>query len=90
MAQLKDTKSKHRIHRMYLINARQKMGLSQYKVEQLSGISRAHYNRIENGVVTVSVQFRTLKAISIALDIPFEVMWKEESSYQNSIINDFR
>ena len=72
--------------RMYLVNARQKLGYSQYRAALEMGVSHQHYNRLENGRIGEAIQFKTLRLLSIALDIPLEVMWEEESKYQKSLI----
>ena len=72
--------------RMYLVNARQKLGYSQYRAALEMGLSHQHYNRLENGRIGEAIQFKTLRLLSIALDIPIEVMWEEESKYQKSLI----
>ena len=72
--------------RMYLVNARQKLGYSQYRAALEMGVSHQHYNRLENGRIGEAIQFKTLRLLSIALDIPIEVMWEEESKYQKSLI----
>ena len=74
--------------RMYLVNARQKLGYSQYRVALDMGICHQHYNRIENGVIGSAIQFRTLNSLAIALEIPIEVIWKEEVAYQESLVSD--
>lgn len=70
--------------RMYLVNARQKLGLSQYRVASLMRVSHQHYNRIENGRIGKSIQFRTIRLLAYALDIPIDVIWDEEEKYQAS------
>ena len=74
--------------RMYLVNARQKLGYSQYRVALEMGVSHQHYNRLENGVIGKAIQFRTIYALSIALDIPIEVICEEEIAYQRSLDDD--
>lgn len=74
--------------RMYLVNARQKLGLSQYRVASLMGVSHQHYNRIENGRIGKSIQFRTIRLLAYALDIPIDVIWDEEEKYQASLCDE--
>ena len=74
--------------RMYLVNARQKLGLSQYRVASEMGVSHQHYNRIENGRIGVTIQFKTIRALAYALDLPIEVIWEEEEKYQWSLLKD--
>ena len=74
--------------RMYLVNARQKLGYSQYRAAQEMGVSHQHYNRIENGVIGDAIQFRTITALAYALDIPIPVIWDEEERYQRSLAKD--
>ena len=74
--------------RMYLVNARQKLGLSQYRVALEMGVSHQHYNRIENGIIADSIQFKTILLLAYALDIPVQVIWDEEEKYQQSLMND--
>ncbi len=73
---------------MYLVNARQKLGFSQYRVALEMGVSHQHYNRIENGVIGDAIQFRTISALAYALDIPIPVIWNEEERYQRSLRKD--
>ena len=73
---------KHRLIRMYLVNKRQQLGLSQTKVAVLSKISRQHYSRIENGDIGSNIQFRTINNIAHALSIPIYLIWEEECKYQ--------
>ena len=73
---------KHRLIRMYLVNKRQQLGLSQTKVATLSHISRQHYSRIENGDIGSNIQFRTINNIAHALAIPISLIWEEECKYQ--------
>lgn len=74
--------------RMYLVNARQKLGLSQYRVASLMRVSHQHYNRIENGRIGKSIQFRTIRLLAYALDIPIDVIWDEEEKYQASLCDE--
>ncbi len=74
--------------RMYLVNARQNLGYSQYRVALLMDVTHQHYNRLENGVIGAAIQFKTLNLLAIALEIPIEVIWKEEVSYQESLVKD--
>lgn len=74
--------------RMYLVNARQKLGYSQYRVAQEMHVCHQHYNRIENGVIGDAIQFRTITALACALDIPIQVIWDEEERYQRSLRKD--
>ena len=74
--------------RMYLVNARQKLGLSQYRVASLMRVSHQHYNRIENGRIGVTIQFKTIRALAYALELPIEVIWEEEEKYQLSLMDD--
>ena len=74
--------------RMYLVNARQKLGFSQYRVALEMGVSHQHYNRIENGVIGNAIQFRTITALASALDIPIQIIWDEEIRYQRSLAED--
>ena len=73
---------KHRLIRMYLVNKRQQLGLSQTKVAVLSNISRQHYSRIENGDIGSNIQFRTINNVAHALAIPISLIWEEECKYQ--------
>lgn len=75
--------------RMYLVNARQQLGFSQYRVALEMGVSHQHYNRIENGVIGDAIQFRTINALATALDIPIQVIWDEEIRYQRSLAGDY-
>ena len=77
----------HRRHkiRMYLINQRQKLGYTQYKVALLMGICHQHYQKIESGVIGKAIQFKTIYALSKALDIPIEVISSQEMKYQESL-----
>jgi len=79
---------KYHLIRMYLVNARQKLGFSQYRVALEMGVSHQHYNRIENGVIGDAIQFRTISALAYALDIPIPVIWNEEERYQRSLRKD--
>ena len=79
---------KHCPIRMYLVNARQKLGLSQYRVASLMRVSHQHYNRIENGRIGKSIQFRTIRLLAYALDIPIDVIWDEEEKYQASLCDE--
>ena len=72
----------HRLIRMYLVNARQKLGYSQYRVSKNAGLSHQHYNRIENGVVGTNIQFRTIEKLANALAISTSKAWEEECNYQ--------
>ena len=74
--------------RMYLVNARQQFGLSQYRVASLMRVSHQHYNRIENGRIGKSIQFRTIRLLAYALDIPIDVIWDEEEKYQASLCDE--
>lgn len=74
--------------RMYLVNARQKFGYSQYRVAQDMGVCHQHYQRIESGVIGKNISFRTINALSVALDIPVHVIWEEEIEYQKQLIGD--
>ena len=74
--------------RMYLVNARQKLGFSQYRVASEMGVSHQHYNRIENGRIGVTIQFKTIRALAYALELSIEVIWEEEEKYQLSLMND--
>ena len=80
----------HRRHkiRMYLINQRQKLGYTQYKVALLMGICHQHYQKIESGVIGKAIQFKTIYALSKALDIPIEVISSQEMKYQESLIKE--
>ena len=73
---------KRRLIRMYLVNKRQQLGLSQTKVAMLSNISRQHYSRIENGDIGSNIYFRTINNIAHALAIPISLIWEEECKYQ--------
>ncbi len=70
---------------MYLINARQKLGYSQYRVAIKANLSHQHYNRIENGDVGSNIQFRTIEKLANALAIPVAIAWEEECKYQLKI-----
>ena len=74
-----------RIIRMYLVNSRQKLGLSQNQVAKRMGACHQHYNRIENGVIGRSIQFKTIYSLANALDISIEIISDEEIKYQNSL-----
>ena len=74
--------------RMYLVNARQKLGFSQYRVASEMGVSHQHYNRIENGRIGVTIQFKTIRALAYALELPIKVIWEEEEKYQLSLMDD--
>ena len=74
--------------RMYLVNARQKLGYSQYRAASETGLCHQHYNRIESGIVGKTIQFRTLNALATALEIPIDVIWEEEVAYQELLISD--
>ena len=74
--------------RMYLVNARQKLGFSQYRVASEMGVSHQHYNRIENGRIGVTIQFKTIRALAYALELPIEVVWEEEEKYQLLLMDD--
>lgn len=73
--------------RMYLVNARQKLGYSQYRVASEMGVCHQHYNRIENGVTGKDIQFRTIYALSVVLEIPFNVICEKEVEYQRILVN---
>ena len=79
---------KYHTIRMYLVNARQKLGYSQYRVASEMGVCHKHYKRIENGVIGDAIQFRTITALAYALDIPIQVIWDEEERYQRSLHRD--
>ena len=70
---------------MYLVNSRQKLGLSQNQVAKRMGACHQHYNRIENGIIGRAIQFKTVHLLSLALNIPIEIMSDEEIKYQNSL-----
>lgn len=74
--------------RMYLVNTRQKLGFSQYRVASLMNVSHQHYNRIENGCIGKSIQFRTIVLLAHALDIPIAVIFDEEEKYQASLSDE--
>ena len=74
--------------RMYLVNARQKLGFSQYRVALEMGVSHQHYNRIENGAIGEAIQFKTIVSLAYALNIPVQVIWEEEEKYQASLNMD--
>ena len=69
--------------RMYLVNARQKLG---FALEM--GVSHQHYNRIENGAIGEAIQFKTIVSLAYALNIPVQVIWEEEEKYQASLNMD--
>lgn len=71
--------------RMYLVNARMKLGYSQYRVAEEAQISHQHYNRIENGKIGRDIQFRTIVTISRVLNIPIIKVWHYEESYQRTL-----
>ena len=73
--------------RMYLVNARQKLGYSQYRVASEMGVCHQHYNRIEHGVIGRDIQFRTMYALSVVLEIPFNVICDKEIEYQRLLVN---
>ena len=73
--------------RMYLVNARQKLGYSQYRVASEMGVCHQHYNRIENGVIGKDIQFRTIYALSVVLEIPFNVICEKEVEYQRILVS---
>ena len=73
---------------MYLVNARQKLGYSQYRVASEAGICHQHYSRVENGIIGAKISFKTIYALAIALKIPFKVICIEEINYQKMIAND--
>ena len=75
-----------RVIRMYLVNSRQKLGLSQNQVAKRMGVCHQHYNRIENGIIGRAIQFKTIYSLSTALNISIEIMSDEETKYQNSLI----
>lgn len=58
------------MNREWLIEARQKKGLSQADVATKCGISRQYYSFIENGKRDSSV--KTAKKIAAVLDVPWE------------------
>ena len=71
--------------RMYLVNLRQKEGLTQYRVAAKMDVCHQHYNRIENGVIGNAIQFKTLCALSKALNISIKDICEEEANYQKSL-----
>ena len=78
----------HRKIRMYLINQRQKLGYTQYKVALLMGVCHQHYQKIESGAIGKAIQFKTIYALSNALDIPIELISIQEMKYQESLIKE--
>lgn len=68
--------------RMYLVKAREKLGYSQYRAAAEAMMSHQHYNRIENGRIGEQIRFKTLVALSSALEIPVKKIWEEECAYQ--------
>lgn len=68
--------------RMYLVEAREKLGYSQYRVALNANMTHQHYNMIENGKVNKNVSFRALVSIGAALKIPFNELIELEFNYQ--------
>lgn len=58
-----------------LAGLRQKHGLSQTQLADMSGVGRAHLSQIENGAVSARVD--TLYAIAQALEITLAEIFKE-------------
>lgn len=74
--------------RMYLVNARNHKGYSMRKTARIAGMTYQHYSKIENGDRGARVSFMIMSRIADALDIPLDVMKKEEREYQHEIEND--
>ena len=53
---------------------REKRGLSQIQLADISGIGRAHLSQIENGAVSARID--TLYAIAQALDLKLEELFR--------------
>ena len=57
------------------------------RVASEMGVCHQHYNRIENGVIGKDIQFRTIYALSVVLDIPFNVICEKEVEYQRLLVS---
>ena len=73
--------------RLYLSDARMKLGYSQYMVAKLTHMPHQNYCRIENGVIGKDIAFRTLVNIARVLKIPYQDLVNYELEYQGKLQN---
>lgn len=71
--------------RLYLSEARMKLGYSQYQVAKMVGIAHQNYSRIENGIIGRDIAFRTLVKIGKVLNISYQDLVNYELEYQRRL-----
>ena len=70
--------------REYLIEAREKAGLTQQDVANRIGISRQYYQMVETGERQKRMDLSLAGGLSVVLNIPIAEMWQRESAAQES------
>ncbi len=66
--------------RHWLVEIREKSGLSQYGVARLTGLSQSYYAGIEVGVRGNKLPVNTAKRIADALGFPWQKFYDESAS----------
>ena len=73
--------------REWLVNMRDKCGISQYKAADLAGISQSYYAAIETGARQSDMSLSTMQKLAAAFGVSVSDIVNAETEYQAKRIN---